>query len=81
MKSHIFQHLFDSYENFCKDFEAGSLGKTAQFWSMYIKYKHLYHLIERSVRENNIDLFIATLTPIIDMIFCHKPEKLCLMDV
>ena len=64
-----FVELFDSFENFKNSVLRGDLGRTAQFWAMYIRYIQIYHSVERAVRETDIDLFITTLTPIIDLCF------------
>jgi len=67
--SAMFVHLFEHFEKYKRDTESGALGKTAQFWAMYIQYVQLYHLLERAVRETDVNLFIATLTPITELFF------------
>lgn len=64
-----FKELFEEFEKFKIEAESGQLGPTAQFWAMYIRYIQIYHIVERSVRETDIDLFITMLTPIIDLFF------------
>ena len=70
-----FVQLFDSFEKFKKDAESGALGKTAQFWVMYIQYVQIYHILERAVRETDVDLFITTMTPMIDLFFATNRQN------
>lgn len=74
-KSALFLQLFEAFEKFKEDAESGALGKTAQFWAMYIQYIQLYHLLERSVRETDIDLFITTMTQITDLFFATNRQN------
>ena len=48
---------------------SGEHGITAQFWIMYIDYIHHYHSLERAIRTNNIDLYIYSMTRIINLFF------------
>lgn len=66
--SAMFGELFQAFERF-KSAETGDLGRTAHFWTMYNQYIQFYHIVERKVRETDIDLFISMLTPMIDLYF------------
>lgn len=48
---------------------SGTHGSTAQFWMMYVGYINIFHTLERDIWTNDIDLFIYTLTPSIDLFF------------
>jgi len=64
--SPTFMEVFREYEKYKRKTEDGALGKTAQFWAMYMRYIQMYHFMQRAVRENNIILFISTLTTVTD---------------
>ena len=40
-----------------------------QFWMMYVSYINTFHLFERAIRTNDLELFVHTLTPVIDLFF------------
>lgn len=71
----VFRGLFEAFEEFKMSVENGRLGRTAQFWAMYIRYIHIYHIVERAVRETDIDLFITMLTPITDLCFATNRQN------
>ena len=74
-KSALFVELFEAFEKFKNSVESGELGRTAQFWAVYIRYIQIYHTVERAVRETDIDLFITMLTPIIDLYFATNRQN------
>lgn len=74
-KSQLFLDVFESFEKLKDDAETGALGKTAQFWTMYIRYIQIYHNLERAIRETDLDLFITTLTPMTDLFFATNRQN------
>ena len=50
-----FGELFKAFERFKKSAETGDLGRTAQFWAMYIQ---IYHIVDRAVRERHRSLHL-----------------------
>ena len=69
LSSAAFVQVRQAYNDFVKRTESGEMGQTAQFCLMYINYIKIYHNLERSIRENNLDEFIANLTPTIALFF------------
>ena len=67
--SEAFQSCVIAYTEYSKLTLSGEHGATAKFWLMYIEYIRLYHQFERSICTNDIDLFIITLTPMINLFF------------
>ena len=47
--------LFCSYESYCEQAKNGSLGKTAQFWILYLDMMRMQHVIHTTVQENDSD--------------------------
>ena len=67
--SEVFVRCASSYATHIEKTRSGEQGVTAQFWMMYIDYIHHYHSLERAIRTNDIDLYIYSVTPIIDLFF------------
>ena len=47
--------LFFSYESYREQARNGSLGKTAQFWILYLDLIRMEHVIRTAVQENDFD--------------------------
>lgn len=69
LSNELFQRCDTAYSEYSDLTRSGAHGATAALWYMYIDYIRLYHQFERSIRTNDIDLFICTLTPMIDLFF------------
>lgn len=68
-KNPVFESTLKAYQTFQNDTKSGKLGPTAQFWFMYIQFINHFHHFDRAIRTNNIDLFIWSLSTIIDLFF------------
>ena len=64
-----FRECAKQYTDYKNATLSGAHGHTAQFWMMYVEYINLFHRFERSIRTNDLELFIFSLTPIIDLFF------------
>ena len=51
--------LFFSYESYREQARNGSLGKTAQFWILYLDLIRMKHVIRTAVQENDFDAWLA----------------------
>ena len=69
LASEVFIRCVSSYTTYTEKTRSGEHGVTAQFWIMYIDYIDHYHSLERAIRTNNIDLYIYSMTPIINLFF------------
>lgn len=69
MASEVFIRCVSAYKTYTEKTRSGEHGVTAQFWMMYIDYIHHYHTLERAIRTNDINLYIYSVTPIIDLFF------------
>ena len=69
MSSDTFAAGVAAYEDYTQKTRSGKHGASAQFWMVYIDYVHQYHLLERAIRTNDIDLYIHALTAINDLFF------------
>ena len=67
--SEVFIRCVSSYTTYTEKTRSEEHGVTAQFWIMYIDYIDHYHSLERAIRTNNIDLYIYSMTPIINLFF------------
>ena len=50
------QALIDQYEDFKSKIRDGKLGKTAQFWLIYLDLMRVQHLAHTAIHENNLDM-------------------------
>jgi len=64
-----FTRLFDSYSQYTQKTLEGEHGMTAVFYIQYIQRVNLYHIIDRAIREANVDMYIWALTSTIDLFF------------
>ena len=69
VSSDIFAAGVAAYEDYTQKTRSGVHGATAEYWMIYIDYVHQYHLLERAIRTNDIDMYINSLTGIIDLFF------------
>lgn len=69
IESDVFIAGTTAYMKYTDDTRSGAHRYTAQFSMMYIDYINLYHNLERAIRTNDIDLYIYTLTEVIDLFF------------
>jgi len=69
LSSGVFVAGLVAYEDYTQKTRSGEHGATAQFWRMYIDYIQQFHLVERAIRTNDIDLYIRSLTDIIGLFF------------
>ena len=51
--------VIQQYEVFQKEVENGSLGKTAQFWMIYLNLMRMQMLALTSIKENDLDMLIC----------------------
>ena len=51
--------VIQQYEVFRKEVENGSLGKTAQFWMIYLNLMRMQMLALTSIQENDLDMLIC----------------------
>ena len=51
--------LFCSYESYPQQARNCSLGKTAQFWILYLDLMRMQHVIQTAVQENDFDARLA----------------------
>ena len=57
----VYSNVMQMYEEFTEKTRLGQHGKTAQYWIMYTDLVSNYLLFSRSVRTNDLDLFIYSL--------------------
>lgn len=75
MESASVLRLLEKYAHFCDNTRAGLFGPTAQYWLMYIDLIHIYLLLDRACRTNDVALFIYALGEMIPVFFaCHRPN-------
>lgn len=60
---------FIDYANFVVETQSGEHGKTAKFYMEYVRLIDLYHLFSRSIRTNDIPLFVYCLPDIATLFF------------
>lgn len=64
-----FERLLGDYRVFTQSTLDGQLGKTARFCMEYVERVNLFHILDRSVRECNVDLYLYALTEATDLFF------------
>ena len=64
--------LFCSYESHREQSRNDSLGKTAQFWILYLEMMRKQHLIHTAVQENDFDARLAVWDYFIPMYFAFN---------
>lgn len=66
------QDLLIKFEDFHSDILCGTYGKTRQFYAIYINLINYYLLLERSVRMNDLQLFVYILAKIDSVFFAFN---------
>ncbi|KAG1693158.1 Complement component receptor 1-like protein [Nymphon striatum] len=61
--------LFDEYSRYTEATLDGKHGSTAKFYMQHVQRVNLYHIIDRAIRESNIDLYTFALTQATDIFF------------
>ena len=56
--------IFQEYNSYSIDTHTGKHGKTAQLWFYYIQMIHLYREYSRSIRVEDLDVYIVLLPKI-----------------
>ena len=51
--------FFERYESFRNDVRNGSIGKTAQFWLLYLDLMRMQVLIHNAIHNNDLDLLLS----------------------
>ena len=64
-----FVGIFDKYESYRDKTRNGAHGKIAQFWFAYVEIVQLYHQSIRSIRMEDLDLYIHSLYNISSLFF------------
>ena len=68
-----FIRLFDKYTEYTLATLNGEQGPTAQFYMQHVQRVNLYLIIDRAIRESDVDLFTWALTQAIDIFFgCNR---------
>ena len=67
--SQVFVNCITMYKEYSDQTISGAHGPTALFWKGYIDFIHAFHILERAIRTNDVDLFTHALTPIIHLFF------------
>lgn len=67
--------LYDNYSKFQEKSMNGDLGKTPQFYIMYINFVNYYSTLSRSICTGDIELFKYILPKITNLFFaCNQPN-------
>ena len=69
LSDEVFIRGLSAYEAYSELTRSGCHGLTAQFWLMYVDIMRTLRMFERSIRTNDIDLFIYTLSSITALFF------------
>lgn len=64
-----FIRLFEEYSTYTRLTLNGDHGPTARFCIQYCKWVELYRIIDRAVRESDVDLYAYALTQAVDLFF------------
>ena len=64
-----FNMLFAEYTHCCQATLDGTQGPTPRFYMQYINRINLYHIIDRAVRECDVNLYTWALTQAVDIFF------------
>ena len=66
------EKVFSGFYNFFQESKEGKLGKTAQFWTSYIHFMHLYRDFTRSIRIGDLEVFISCLPKLTNIFFASS---------
>lgn len=66
------QESVNKYHDFTQETLSGKHGKTAQFYLQYVEMVRLYLRFSRSIRTNDIELFIDSLWDMVDFFFIYN---------
>ncbi|CAH1173831.1 unnamed protein product [Phaedon cochleariae] len=69
------QDLFDKYQQFKQQTLQGDLGKTPQFYMMYVTFIDYYLTLNASVRSGNLQLFTSILSKIANLCFAFNQQN------
>lgn len=69
--------LLSDYDTYCEDTQIGNHSATAKFWMTYINFVKLYQEFSRSIRTNDINLFIFCLLRIASLMFAMNHQNYC----
>lgn len=64
-------NLLTLYSEFKHNARRGEMGKTAQFWLMYMDRVWLVLHFQRATKENNLDLHMSCLQSMCSLFFCY----------
>ena len=67
--------LMEKYQTYTKKTLAGHFGKTAQYHSIYIDMVNLYHILVKSVRTGNLEMYIYALSRIVNFFFLFNHQN------
>ena len=66
----FFKDIHASYDQFFSSVISGDLGSTAAYWATYIYFiNNVHRTLMRSVRTNDVDLYIEVLPRVLDIFF------------
>ena len=64
--------ILEEYTKSAKETDSGKHGLTTQYWMDYINIIHLYHDFSRSIRTDDLDLYIFCIPKITDYFFAFN---------
>ncbi|KAG1711251.1 hypothetical protein GQR58_002553 [Nymphon striatum] len=64
--------LFQKYERYRQDVREGAIGKTAQFWLLYLDLMRIQHQIHTSVQTNDFDMRLDSWERMLPMYFAFN---------
>ena len=67
--------FWTNYEAFRQQVRSGSLGKTAQFWIMYLDMMDRRHLLHMAIKENDFDLRLLCWTDSLPLCFAFNKHN------
>lgn len=75
LETSTFKKLFQDYDSFTQRTREGHLGDTAKFCMDYVARVNQFHIRNRAVREDDVDLFIYALTSVTDLFFATNRQN------
>ena len=67
--------LADEYLEFCSSVRTGSIGKTGQFWLSYMDHVGLTLCLNKSVKNNNFELYAFCIDAMSDLFFAYGGQN------
>ncbi|KAJ8685330.1 hypothetical protein QAD02_021123 [Eretmocerus hayati] len=77
LESELLCEILEKYESYTDKTLQGEHGKTAQFYATYIKFVQNYHMMSRSIRTGNIQMYKAMLLKLSSIMYSFNQTNYC----